>query len=188
MRIGQVTQDNYKEFLKILGIKNPKNLEKLNGEDGKGKSVKDNPNRLTIADLSCFDTIERKRVAMGLSEEGMMVRPGEAPRKFIIDVCDKYKQKVIDKVRQMVLSQSTGRHISAEQGDELCAIYKEYRSTIPPSDRMPATYTLSEIAFAEERRLVEFIRSQVPGWQSGMAFDPKILTGSNWGMGFDVKA
>jgi len=48
---------------------------------------------------------------------------------------------------------------------------------------------LGQISGEEEMRLVNYIKSQVPGWQSGQAFDPKILTGSNWGLNsMDIKA
>jgi len=181
MRIGQVTQDNYKDYLKLLGVKNPKNLEKLNGKGNENQS-----NKKCITNMS-FEEIEKIMIAHGF-EEGMFIRPGETPRREIIDVSDSHKQNVINKMREMVLSMSSGRFISAEQADELAAICKQYRSTISPSDRMATSWTTQQIAGAEEVRLVNYIRSQVPGWQPGQAFDPKILTGSNWGMGFDVKA
>ncbi|MCL2019626.1 MAG: hypothetical protein FWG70_07690 [Oscillospiraceae bacterium] len=188
MRIGQVTQDNYKDFLRILGIKNPKNLERLNGE-GEKEKVKNNPNRITIDDFRCYDTLERKLVALGMVEEGMLLRPGHnLSHQKIIDVSDEIRQQVVNKMREMVLSMSKGKFISAEQADELNAIYKQYRGTISPDDRLSATWTLSQIAGEEEVRLVSYIMSRIPGWQPGMAFDPKILTESNWGLGFDVKA
>ena len=195
MRIGQVNQDNYKDFLKILGVKNPKNLEKLNGEGGNSQ-VTTSPflkggskiGKITKYDL-CYDEVEKWLVASGACE-GMLVRPGEKSSDWqkTVDVCDKYKQKVINKVREMMLSISSGKQICGTWGDKMGAIYKDYRSTIPPSERKSATWTLSQIAAAEEVRIANYIQSKVPGWQPGMAFDPKILTGSNWGMGFDVKA
>jgi hypothetical protein len=196
MRIGQVNQENYKDFLKILGVKNPKTLEKLGGE---GEDDKNNTNSLfkggkrpahiTIHDI-CFDEVERRLVASGSIDEGMLVRPGDnGSWKKMVDVCDKAKQQVINKVREMVLSQSSGGFISAEQADELHALVRQYRLTLPPSERLSATWTLGRIADEEERRLVEHIKSQVPGWQSGQAFDPRILTGSNWGLNsMDIKA
>ena len=37
MRIGEVNKDNYKDFLRILGVKEPKDLDKLTG-----KAIEDN--------------------------------------------------------------------------------------------------------------------------------------------------
>ena len=194
MRIGQVNTENYKEFLKILGVKNPKGLEKVSGENNKNFlhnaiKNKDKPlNKLTMDDF-CMDTLEKELAARGIIEEGMLMRKGDTSWRRTVEVSDNIRQKVIDKMREKVLSQSSGRHISAEQADELWAIVKQYRSSIPPSERLAFTYTVENIASAEERRLVDYIRSQVPGWQSGQAFDPRILTGSNWGLNhMDIKA
>ncbi|MCL2108702.1 MAG: hypothetical protein FWH20_05085 [Oscillospiraceae bacterium] len=195
MRIGQVTQDNYKDFLRILGVKNPKNLERLNGESEKSQ-VTTSPllkggskiGKITMDDI-CFDELERRLVASGACE-GMLVRPGETPSDWqkIVDVPDSIRDRIVNKMREMVLSMSKGGLITASQADELNALKKEYRGTIPPSERKSATWTLGQIAGEEEVRLVSYIMSRVPGWQPGMAFDPKILTESNWGLGFDVKA
>jgi hypothetical protein len=199
MRIGQVNQENYKDFLKILGVKNPKTLEKLGDESENGNGGKTYTSSLlkggsktgyiSVHDI-CLDELERRLVASGHYDEGMLVKPGDnGSWRVMVDVSDEAKQQVINKVREMVLSQSSGRYISAEQGDELNALIRQYRLTLPPSERKSATWTLGQIAGAEERRLVDYIASQVPGWQVGQRFDPSILTRSNWGLNsMDIKA
>jgi hypothetical protein len=187
MRIGQVNQDNYKDFLKILGVKNPKGLEKLNGE-GNGKKA-DGLDQFgqKKGDYS-FEAQAARAVAAGLAMEGMVVRHDDESHKVIVPVSDSIKQKVIDNLRQTIIANGNGT-INAEQGDKAAAIAKEYLMTLPPSERLSASWTLQKIEQAEGQRISDYIKSQVPGWQSGQAFDPRILTGSNWGLNhMDVKA
>ena len=201
MRIGQVNTENYKDFLKILGVKNPKTLEKLNGE-GEGENGNggktytssllkggSKTGYISVHDI-CLDELERRLVASGSVDAGMIIKPGDTGSwKKLVDVSDDIREKIINKTREMVLSQSSGRHISAEQADELNALKRQYRLTLPPSERLSATWTLGQISADEERRLVDYIRSQIPGWQSGQRFDTSILTRSNWGLNhMDIKA
>jgi hypothetical protein len=192
MRIGQVNQENYKDFLKILGVKNPKGLEKLNGEDGSGEKGKSKTSGLDQfgqkkGDYS-FEAQAARAVAAGLAMEGMVVRHDDESHKVIVPVSDSIKQKVIDNLRQTIIANGNGT-ITAEQGDKAAAIAKEYLMTLPPSERLSASWTLQKIEQAEGQRISDYIRSQVPGWTHGQSFDRSILLKSNFGLNhMDIKA
>jgi hypothetical protein len=181
MRIGQVNQENYKDFLKILGVKNPKGLEKLNGE-GNGKK----------ADGQNYYRSDEESIALavkaGLILEGMGGRDGDDSYKKIVDVSDSVREKIINHVRQVFIANSNGS-ISASQGDERGAIIKDYLKTLPPSERLSASWTLQQIGREEAERINDYIKSQSPGWSTTQSFNTKILTESNFGLNhMDVKA
>jgi len=191
MRIGQVNQENYKQMLKIIGVKEPKDL---NGVFGKGNvKSKGKANGLDqfgqkIGDYS-HEAQEARAVKAGLIMEGMMTRPGDDSWRKIVDVPDSIKQKIIDKSREMVIANGNGS-ISAKQGDEYAKIIKDYLKTIPPSERLSVGWTLEKIGQAERQRIVDYLRTEI-NWQAGMSFDSRILTESNWGLGknhMDMKA
>jgi hypothetical protein len=180
MRIGQVNQENYKDFLKILGVKNPKGLEKLHGE-GNGKK----------ADGQNYYRSDEESIALavkaGIVMEGMAFRDGDDSYKKIVDVPDWIRQKVIDNSREMVIANGNGS-VTAEQGDKHAKIIKDYIKTLPPSERASAAYTLEKIGQVERQRIVDYLRAEI-GWQAGQKFDTSILTKSNFGLNhMDIKA
>lgn len=75
--------------------------------------------------------------------------------------------------------------MSGGHGDVAEAV-KAYLSKIPAEDRINAGWTLNHIHQAEAQRLVDFVRSRVPGWQHGQAFDTSIL--DEYKQGIDMKA
>jgi hypothetical protein len=186
MRIGQVNQDNYKDMLRIIGVKNPKSLEKLHGEsEGNDKGLDQFGQKK--GDYS-FEAQAARAVASGRAIEGMVVRPGDESWKVIVPVSDSIKQKVIDNLRQTIIANGNGT-ITAEQGDKAAAIAKEYLKTLPPEQRLSASWTLQKIEQAEGQRISDYIKSQVPGWTHGQKFDTSILTKSNFGLNhMDIKA
>ena len=175
MRIGEVNKDNYMDFLRILGVKEPKNL---GGVLGKDDEKYDNS----------FEARSKRWIEKGWADEGMIVSMDDdgSSWKKIVNVSDSAKQKVIDKVRENILASATGRITDKQgtkQGDELAAIIKDYYMTLPPGERLSASWTLQKISQAEAGRIGNYLKSQIPGWEYGQAFDTRILTDSNFGLG-----
>jgi len=182
MRIGEVNKDNYKFFLQMLGAKNSKALDAIMGdgkEKGKGK-------------LPTEEDILQNMIKSGQIEEGMFIREGEDTSKYTktVHVSDEVKNKIIDTVRKQFLRNGNGMSKpGGSDGNEFGAIMKEYRKSIPPSERLSVTWTLSQIQIEEERRLVAYVKKIDPTWDFGKKFDKNILINSNFGTNtVDVKA
>jgi len=175
MRIGEVNKDNYKYYLQLLGVKN-QSLDNLYGE---GKTERD----------FSFEARAKRMVELGYVMDGMMADEGDVSWKQIVPVPDSVKQAVIDYERKTFAANANGM-VTAKQGDEANAIIYDYLKTIPPKERLSASWTLGQAAQAEAQRLVDYVKANVPGWKNGQHFDPKILTGTNYGLGnnLDVRA
>jgi hypothetical protein len=167
MRIGDVNQDNYKQFLALFGVKGNKTLDNLMGADGKASSkqaVQIDPNY----------------------EEGMADDGREW--KYIVPVSDEVREKIISTVRRQFLENGNGMTKPGDS-DEFAAIGKEYRKNIPPSERSAVSWTLNQIQIDEERRLVNYVKSQNPSWNFGAKIDKSILTSTDFGTkSVDIKA
>jgi len=170
MRIGEVTKDNYQSYLQLLGVKNT-SLDNLYGE---GKIEKD----------FSFEARSKRMVELGYAMEGMMVDEGDVSWKQIVPVPDWIKQKVIDNERAVFVGNANGM-VTAKQGDEANNIILNYIKTLPPKERLSASWTLGQIGQAEAQRLADYVKANVPGWKHGQHFDTEILTGSNYGLGDD---
>ena len=169
MRIGEVNQNNYKQFLALLGIKNSKALDSILSKDEKGGSEQ-------VGD----------RWDPSL-EEGMLIPDDSGSWKKIVPVSDEVREKIIATVRKQFLAGGNGL-LSAADGNEVGAIKKEYRKNIPPDERLSVTWTLSKIYLNEAQRLADYIKSQDPTWNYGQRFDKNILLNSNFGeKNVDVK-
>jgi hypothetical protein len=170
MRIGEINQNNYKQFLALFGVKGNKTLDNLMGADGKASSkqaVQISPN----------------------FEEGMDTSgtSGDEWHK-IVPVSDEVRDKIVATVRRQFLENGNGM-VSSKNGMEIGAIMKEYRKNIPPSERLAVTWTLSQIQINEERRLVNYVKSQNPSWSFGTKIDKSILTSTDFGTkSVDIKA
>jgi len=183
MRIGDVNQSNYKQFLAMLGVKSNKTLDKLMGADQKPEEARP---------LSKKE-YEAKLMKMGyISEEGMLIMEGEDISQYnrIVPVSDEVRNKIIDTVRRQFLENGNGMSKSGGvDGEELGAIGKEYRKNIPPSERLAVSWTLSQIQTNEIQRLTDYIKSKNPSWKPGQAFDKNILINSDFGTkSVDIKA
>jgi len=169
MRIGEVNHDNYKQFLALLGVKNSKALDNIMGADGKASSkqaVQIDPNY----------------------EEGMYSDSNDESWKKIVPVSDEVRNKIIDTVRKHFLKNGDGMTKPGDS-DEFAKIGKDYRKNIPPSERAAVSWTLSQIQIDEERRLVNYVKSQNPSWNFGAKFDKSILTSTDFGTkSVDIKA
>lgn len=173
MRIGQVTQDNYMEYLKMFGGKDSKVLDKLWGKDEEAKGEKS------------IEEINAMLVKMGYVEEGMFLTGDESYKK-IVPVSDEIKEKLIETVRRQFVTNGNGMG-EARDGDEIGAIMKEYRANISPSERLSVTWTLSQIVQSENKRLVNYVKANVPGWQHGQSISPSILKEAVSGNSLDIK-
>ena len=177
MRIGQVTQDNYQDYLKILGIKDNENLDRVLGKH----SGKDKMSAWTI-DRS-IEARTARAVAAGFAVDGMVVDGDDESWKKIVDVPDSYKQQAVKFARDMTIMVAKTGSMSAETYDKYVQDNKDYSYIMsrPPEERLAISWTYTTLYQAEAERLNDFIKSQVPGWQSGQPFDPKILIDSNFG-------
>ena len=178
MRIGEVNTENYGQMLKILGVKDTTNLDKLTGGKTKEQAEAE------------FDHSHEARMAtaakMGL-EEGMYVGDGDTSHHRIVPVSDEVKNKLIEVVRRQFLTNGNGMG-DYRDGDEIGALYKEFRKNIAPSERLAFTYTLRQIMREENQRLFDYVRANVPDWRPGQAISPDVLKAAVSGKGhLDVK-
>jgi len=180
MRIGDVNQNNYKQFLNLFGIKDSKALDSIMGKGeqqqaGKGESEEE---------------IHQRMVKSGLIEDGMLVKEGDTSWMREVPVSDEVKEKIIATVRRHFLENGNGMSKpGGVEGNDFRAIFQEYRKDIPPSERLAVTYTLCKIQNDEERRLVNYVKTNDPSWNYGVKFDKDILLKSNFGTSnVDVKA
>ncbi|MCL2634059.1 MAG: DUF3879 family protein [Oscillospiraceae bacterium] len=179
MRIGDVTTENYKEYLKILGVKDTTNLDKMLGKSAKEMEAE--------FDHS-FEAAERAMVASGFGQEGMLIREGDTSWKKIIPVSDEVRNKLIEVVRRQLMTNKNGMG-DYRDGDEIGAVYRNYREGIPPSERLSATYTMSQIVREENQRLYNYIVAHVPGWRPGQTIPADVLKGAVSGEShLDIKA
>lgn len=170
MRIGEVNQENYKDYARFFGVKTSKALDKMLGNDEQ-----------TVQRDFSHEAREARLVALGYIEEGELGRDGDVSHQRIVPVPDSVRQAVIDKVREIFIKNGNGM-ATAKQGDEQAALAKSYWKTLPKNERGPAAWTLDKIGQAEAQRIGDYLKSQISGWNWGQSFDVGILTGSNYGL------
>lgn len=163
MRIGELTMDNYKEFLKLLGVKNTETLDKL-VDDIKSKESDFNHS---------YEARNAALVAAG-HEDGMLIREGDMSFRKIVPVSEAIREKLVNTQFRQFMKNGNGMS-TARDGDEIGAIMKEYRKNIPPKDRLSVTWTLSQISMGEAQRLVDKVKAHDPSWQYGEPFDKSIF-------------
>jgi hypothetical protein len=173
MRIGDVNQHNYQQFLQLFGIKGSNALDALLGK-----------NKTKGADEE-YGTVEYfTRVARELGidiEEGMcIIDDNNESWKKKVPVSEEVRDKIIATVRKQFLAGGNGL-LSAKDGNEVGAIMIAYRKNIPPAERLSVTWTLSNIYTDEARRLGDYIKKIDPSWTHGKPFDKNILLDSNFG-------
>ena len=76
--------------------------------------------------------------------------------------------------------------MSGPDGNDLGNFIKSYYKQVPVSDRANAGWTLNQMHRDEAYRLYDFVRSRIPGWETGQWFDTSIL--EEYQRGVDVKA
>lgn len=189
MRIGDVNKDNYKQFQQLLGINNTKANDGVVIDSGTSKTDPFGNERVLGSDgYETAESINQRMIKLGYIEEGMYIKEGEIPNHRIVAVTDSVRDRIIETVRKHIIANPNGT-MPQELGDELGAIYKEYRQNIDPKDRQAVTWSLSQIASNESKRIYDYVKSQIPNYQYGEWFDPNILTNSNFGLNhIDTKA
>lgn len=155
--------DNYKEFLKLIGVKNTESLDQLI-DDAKSKEAE--------FDHS-YEARNARLVAAG-HEDGMLIREGDTSFRKIVPVSDDIRKKIINTVFEHFMKNGNGMG-TAEDGDKIGAIMKEYRKNIPPKDRLSVTWTLDQISMGEAERLVNKVKAHDPSWKFGEPFDKSIF-------------
>ena len=182
MRISQITKENYMAYLQLFGIKNTKKLDGLLTHDGKTAGLDQFGQR--IGDYS-HEAQEARMVAAGYAEAGMLIREGDTSWKKIVPVADEIKNTFIETARRQFMSNGNGMS-TAPDGDEISALLKEYRKSVPPSARLSFTHTINQILQTENQRLIDYVRTSDPSWTHGKQIDPEILKKAVSG-GLDIK-
>ena len=77
--------------------------------------------------------------------------------------------------------------MSGPDGNDLGNFIKSYYKQVPVSDRANAGWTLNQMHRDEAYRLYDFVRSRIPGWETGQWFDTSILEEYKQGT-MDIKA
>jgi hypothetical protein len=174
MRIGEVTKENYMEYLKLFGGKNSQTLDKMWGKDKDDKYNKTEDER--IADM----------VKLGYIEEGMYIKEGDTSWRKTVSVSKEIVDKLISTTRRQFLTNGNGMG-EAKDGDEIGAIMKAYRKSIPADQRLAVTWTLSQILQAENKRLIDYVKANDPNWDYGKPIDKKVLADAVSGNHVDTK-
>ncbi|MDR3221618.1 MAG: hypothetical protein LBU46_06395 [Candidatus Accumulibacter sp.] len=170
MRIGEINQDNYARFARLLGVKNAKNpFGDKSGEDIPG-----------VTRERTREECNEASIRAGYAEAWQFHDEGDVSWKKIIPVSDDIRQAVIDLERKHIVTNANGT-ATAKQGDEMAALMMRYAKTLPESERSSAIWTLGRIAGEEGERIGDYIKAQIPGWQPGQSFDRRILTDTNFG-------
>ena len=175
MRIGEVNKDNYKFFLQMLGAKSSKALDAIMGD---GKEA---PKAKTAEEW------KQEYYKTGRVLEGMMVDEGDTSWQKLVPVSDEIRQEMIENVRKEFLESGNGKRNPDKS--KIAEINKSYMKTLPPSERLSAAWTISQIITDEERRIAAYVKANDPTWDFGKKFDKNILINSNFGTNtVDVKA
>jgi hypothetical protein len=166
VRIGEVSQQNYKSYLSLLGIKDSSMIDALWKKDG------------TQGANSEFDP------ATGVMPgyEGMYVEAGDMSWHKIVPVSDEVRNKIIAEVRENYLGKRNGQLGGT---DAECKEYTDKHMALvrakPPNERLSYSWTLSQIRSQERVRLTNYIKQYDANWEPGKPFDKSILINSNFG-------
>lgn len=109
------------------------------------------------------------------------VNPYGTPGMSLNDAGDYQKMVPVDEdvaqqVRQIAFDHMKNGY-GVSDGEDVSAAIRDYTLSLPPEERLSASWTLNEIFHSEARRLGEFVHSQDPGWDWGKPFDAGILDG-----------
>ena len=115
-------------------------------------------------------------------DDGMDITGMTAADFHTISVSKKIEQKV----RNRVFENMKYRYGMTGTGNEYGEMVHSYLMSIPAKDRRDAAYTIDQIHFDAVDKINAFVKSRVPGWQPGQAFDTSIL--DEYRQGVDVKA
>ena len=183
MRIGEITKDNYADYMKLFGVKDSKALDAM---WGKNKTA-GKPQRGTTAYMESPEgqaELESIAVKAGYSEEGMLMPQGYEWEKHMLPVSDEVRNKLISALRRQDAELGDG----TMNPDEISNIMKEYRKNVPPSDRLGVTGTMEKIVLDEGQRFISYVRANDPNWDWGKKINPDVLAAYVSGAGIDITA
>ena len=134
----------------------------------KAANQKSNPNAKAIEDLL---TGKRKN---SYGVEGMRIT-GRSDWKKIIDVSDEMKQHVFDDVKKEFYKYGGMSGYSKSETDDYFDKIHSYIKTLKPSDRSPATWTLSQLHLDLAHAVNNAVKNKIPGWTSGQPIPSDVL-------------
>ena len=88
---------------------------------------------------------------------------------------------VVRQVKQIALDHMK-KGYGVSDGEDISKAIRDYTMSLPPEQRLSASWTLNEIFHGEAARLGEYVRQRVPGWNWGKPFDTSILEGYRQGV------
>ena len=101
----------------------------------------------------------------------------------MVYVSDEIKKAVIDYACEVIITNHNGTG-TTEQGNKAAAIELNYLKTIPPEQRLAASWTFTQIASAEAQRMDAHIKANFPDWKPGQSFDKSIF--DDWKPDYDL--
>lgn len=115
--------------------------------------------------------------------EGLDITGMKSSDYKIIPVDKNVEQKMKDITLEEI---KRGYGKSDPYRDPVSDLIKSYDKQIPAKDRINAGWTLEKVHQREVRRIFDFIKSRVPGWEAGKPFDTSIL--DEYQQGIDMNA
>lgn len=93
-------------------------------------------------------------------------------KQQIIDVSEKYRQKMFDLVKKEYI-----RENGVANGDttKRSDVFTEYQKSVKIDDRLKGSWTLGQYEKQYTKAMYEAVKKANPNWQIGQPFDPKIL-------------
>ncbi len=125
-------------------------------------------NEKAIADLLSG----RRKNSYGV--EGMRIT-GRTDWKRIINVSDEMKQHVLEDVKKEFYKYGGMSGDNAAETDAYYDKIHSYVKTLKPSDRSPATWTLSQLHLDLAHAVTSAVKEKVPGWTHGQPIPSDVL-------------
>ena len=118
------------------------------------------------------------------------VNPYGTPGMSLNDAGDYRKtvpvdEGVVQQIKQIALDHMK-KGYGVSDGEDISKAIRDYTMSLPPEQRLSASWTLNEIFHSEATRLGEYVHQRVPGWDWGKPFDTSILEG--YRQGVDMQA
>lgn len=136
---------------------------------------------MTVKQIAQSQQQQRVNTLTRRAQSGPHVNPYGTPGMSLNGAGDFRRTVSVDEsvarqVRQLALDHMKNGY-GVSDGEDVSAAIRDYTLSLPPEERLSASWTLNEIFHSEARRLGEFVHSQDPGWDWGKPFDAGILDG-----------
>lgn len=138
--------------------------------------------RLIYETFGGRDTIIKNKMKMYDSDGNLLNADGVAgmdmtgkslsEKQQIIDVSEKYRQKMFDLVKKEYI-----RENGVANGDTTnrSSVYTEYQKSVKIDDRLKGSWTLGQYEKAYTKALYHAVKAANPDWEIGQSFDASIL-------------